>query len=137
MPREVENYTNNVLTPAQYPENARTAAIAMAPDLALAAGTVLGIITADNVGAEYATANVDGTGTASALLMVDIVTDADGRVSMVGDIADPMAHNYQSNNTAPVFVKGVFDPADLIGWDADAAADMGAKLLPNGFIDIP
>lgn len=135
MPTQIDTYNASKLEPALYPEDARIDAMAIAPSLTLVAGTVLGKITATSKGAAYNNALSTGVETAVAILVYDTATDASGNVYLGGS-AVPSALNLP-HATAPVYVAGVFDTADLTGWDANAKTDFGGRTLPSGYVRIP
>src|SRR5687767_10333764 len=138
MPTTLETLTSNPLQPKLWPEDAKTISMnKFSNNLDLAKGTVLGKVTADGKLAAYNNANANGTETAVGILGVDINTDANGNIYFADDSAVPSALNTPSKAGVPVFISGCFDTADLVGWDAPAAVDLGAKTLPNGFIRIP
>lgn len=138
MPQALDTISNAGLQPAMFPETALMTAARLAPSLTLAAGTVLGKVTASGFLAAYNDANVDGTQVAVAILKHDVKTDANGRVFLVsGTTAAVETDTIKSQQTAAVFICGTFDPADVIGEDAAALTDFGAKTLFNGLIRIP
>lgn len=125
----------NILQPKQRPEDARQDAGAFGASLTLAKGTVLGKKTADNKLYTYVDANVDGTGVAVGFLMISIITDASGNI-FYGDSAVANETN-PPHETAPFWQSGIFDTADLTGYDAAALADLKGRVLANGYILIP
>jgi hypothetical protein len=120
-------YANNRLTPVQYPEDARWTAGVFDVNLTLARGTVIA-----NKGTNQTLVAFDTTNTASVgLLMYDIKTDANGQVYFGGSTtAGPENVPF---DTAPYFVAGTFDVADLTGLDATSRANLNGRLLANGF----
>jgi hypothetical protein len=138
MPQALDTISMLGLQPAQFPEDARWTAGRFAPSLTLAAGTLLGKITASGLLAAYADANSDGTQTAVGILKFPIKTDANSRVFFItGSTAAVETDTVHSQNTAPYFISGVFDPADLTGSDAAGLTDLKASTLPSGFIRVP
>lgn len=135
MPTTLDTYAATKLEPAEFPEDARVDAASLAPSLTLAKGTVLGKITATGKLAAYANANVNGTETAVAILVYDTATDANGK-HYYGNSALPSALNLPHNDTS-IYIAGTFDPALLVGLDAPARVDFGARTLPSGFMRIP
>jgi hypothetical protein len=138
MPQTLDTISNARLQPAMWPEDARWTAARFTTSVTIARGTVLGKITATGVLAAYANANSDGTETAVAIAMYDMKTDANGRVYFVsGSTAAVETAEVKSFLTAPVYIAGTFDAADLTGEDANALTDFKASTLFNGLIRIP
>jgi hypothetical protein len=135
MPVTLETYNAAKLEPAEYPQDARIDAAQLAPSTTYARGTVLGKVTATNKLAAYNNALATGVETAVAILVYDVVTDADGN-HYLGTNAVASSTNLPHKD-ASVYVAGVFDEDDLTGWDANALADFQARRLPSGFIRIP
>jgi hypothetical protein len=138
MPQALDTISMLGLQPAQYPEDARWTAGRFAPSLTLAAGTFVGKITASGLLKNYDNAAVDGSDVAVGILKFPIKTDANSRVFFItGATAAVETDTIHSQNTAPYFISGVFDPADLTGSDAPGLVDLKASTLPSGFIRIP
>lgn len=91
------------------------------------AGQVLGELTATpgTFGA-YATANVDGTGVAKAIMRYPATVDPQGNVSQEGE-------HGATRKFAPMYVAGAFRETDLTGLDNDALADLQARKV-NGLV---
>lgn len=135
MPTTIDTYNALKLEPAEYPQDARIDAAQLGASLTLAKGTVLGKRTADDRLYAYDKDNTDGTETAVAILVYDTATDAGGK-HYLGTSAVASAMNLPHGD-ASIYVAGVFDPDELTGYDADAATDLHARVLPSGFIRIP
>jgi hypothetical protein len=135
MPTTLATYNAAKLEPASFPQDARMDAASLAPSLDLAAGTVLGKITATGKLAAYSTSLTNGLGVAVAILAYDTSTDADGK-HYLGDSDVPSETNLPHND-CQVYVAGTFRTTDLTGYDADALADFNGRVLPSGFIRIP
>jgi hypothetical protein len=135
MPTQLETWNVSKLEPASFPEDARIDAARLGVSLTLARGTVLGKKTADSKLYAYDTEAIDGTETPVAILVYDTVTDAAGK-HYVGTSAVASSLNLPHND-AQVYVAGVFNEADLTGWDAGAAAALFARQLPSGAWRIP
>jgi hypothetical protein len=135
MPVTLETYNPAKLEPAEYPQDARIDAMQLAPSTTYARGTVLGKITATNKGAAYDNSLTNGVGTAVAILVYDVITDADGN-HYLGTNAVASSVNLPHKD-ASVYVAGVFDTDDLTGWDSNAATDLHARTLPSGYVRIP
>lgn len=132
MPTQLESYNDDKLEPVMAPELAKIDAATLGPSLTLAKGTVLGRKTVDGLLYAYVGANVDGTGTAVAILIHDVATDAGGK-HYFSDSAVASRMNLPKENTA-VYYAGVFDTVDLTGYDAAALVDLNGRVLHNGYI---
>lgn len=120
-------FANNRLTPVQYPEDARWTAGVFEVSQTIARGTVVA-----NKGTNQVLVPFDATNTAAVgLLMYDIKTDSAGKVYLGG--STNAAANNIPTETAPYYVGGTFDPADLTGLDATSRANLNGRLLANGF----
>lgn len=120
----VRDYNIARLEPALFPEDARTLSVKLGASQTLTKGTVLGQVTVGGAYIAYATAAVDGSGVAKAILPYDAVTDASGNITLgnvtPGEFGDEITN-------VEVFISGTFAVADLTGWDADALADLQAR----------
>lgn len=125
----------NMLQPKQRPEDARQDAGAFGVSLTLAKGTVIGKKTSDGLLYAYNDALTNGTNVAVGILMYTIKTDSSGRI-FFSDSTDASELN-PPHQTAPYWQSGIFDTADLTGYDANALTDLNGKVLANGFISIP
>lgn len=139
MPATIEEFDpSDILQPVKSPHDARQDAVEWAPNLTIAKGTVVGLITATKRVTAYATAAVDGSGTAVGIAMYSLKTDANGKVYFVTGATTAVASVRQGpHDTAPIWVSGIFDPRELTGWDADAATDLKARTTHDGFYLIP
>lgn len=135
MPTTLNTYLVDKLEPAEYPHDARIDAAQLAPSLTLASGTVLGKITATGKLAAYNNVLTNGTETAVAILVYDTATDASGN-HYLGNTATPGRDNLPHKDTS-IYIAGVFRTTDLTGYDAAAATDFHARVLPSAFIRIP
>jgi hypothetical protein len=146
MPFTLENYNpggTNILTPAQFPQDARWTAGRFAPSKTIAAGAYLGKYTNTSLSTvglldNYSPSNTNGLGTAVGLNMITLATDASGNVFNNSG----MGTNANSLNlpalTSPYFTAGTFDPADLSGGDANALTNLNAITDGvTGFVRIP
>jgi hypothetical protein len=125
----------NILQPKQRPEDARQDAGAFGASLTLAKGTVVGKKTADNKLYAYASGNADGTQNPVGFLMYSIATDASGNI-YYGDSAVATEFN-PPHETAAFWQSGIFDTADLTGYDANVLVVMKGRTLASGYILIP
>lgn len=121
----------NILTPVRGVQDARWTAAKFGPSLTIAAGTVLGKKTADGLLYPYASGNADGTQVAVGLSMYSIWTDAASLVYLNGSAVAGLL-NFP-DYTAPYYYSGIFDSADLTGWDATAKSTLGAQATLEGF----
>jgi hypothetical protein len=120
---------SRMLVPAMQPGDARQNAIAVAPNLTVVRGRVLGVKTSDNLAYGFVAGAGDGTQLYKALSMYDFKTDATGLVYF-GDVN--VASWYQGPNTlAPVWESGIFDPATLTTGTLVAEVD---TFTPGGTI---
>ncbi len=122
----VHTFTGQKLEPAINPDLARTITVKLAASLTLAAGTVLGRVTATNLWVAYATAAVDGSGVARAILQYPVATNASGHHFIGGQAA---SEHGPYELSVPAYDRGDFFVADLTGLDADALADLQARLV--------
>lgn len=107
--------------PSTYP--APVIHVAFKPSITIAAGTLLGKVTATGKYAAYNNANSDGTETAVPLVTVyAITTDASGNVTSLDErgIAQP---------TGPVYTGGMFRSEDLTGFDAAGMTDIKGVIV--------
>ncbi|HEV7299706.1 MAG TPA: head decoration protein [Tepidisphaeraceae bacterium] len=135
MPTELESFAMNKLEPAVFPHDARLEAASLGPSQTLLKGRVLGKKIADSKLYPYASGNADGTQVPVAILTHDTVTDANGK-HYLGTSGVASSMNLPHGD-GQVYVAGTFHAADLIGWDANAATVMHARVLPSGDIRIP
>jgi hypothetical protein len=89
------------------------------------AQTTAGVSSSGTYGT-YATGNTDGTGVAVCLLVYPCVVDENGTVAMM---TNPTGFQESLQKTAPVYDGGYFHTSDLIGLDADAIADLQARMV--------
>jgi hypothetical protein len=135
MPTTLSTFNPTKLEPIEFPEDARIEAVVMGASLTVARGTVLGKVTATNKHAAYNDALTNGVEVATCIAVYDFVTDASGNVYL-GTSAVASEMNLP-HATAPVYVAGVFNSSELTGWNAAAAVDFHARLLPSGYYRIP
>jgi len=126
------------LIPAKNPQDARTDTCRLIPSTTFARGTTIGRISAagptQGLCKAYADGNTDGSETAIGLLMHDCITDADGQIYLAGVAGGPMNPPYDE---VEYYYAGEFLAADLVGWDADALADLGGRNLLGGVVRLP
>ena len=130
----IATFANDRLQPAQRPQDARQNAGVFGPNLTIAKGQALGKKTADSKLYPYASANVDGTQTCVGYSIYPFVTDATGQ-SYIGGSTTP-GWNNPPMTTMPYYDMGCFDPADLVGHDANALANLKGRVEPSGFISV-
>lgn len=135
MPITLDTYLATKLEPAEYPEDARIDAAQLAPSLNLAAGTVLGKITATGKLGAYSTSLTNGLGVAVGILVYATRTDSDGN-HYFSDSSTPSRSNLPYKDCS-VYIAGTFRTTDLTGYDSDALGDFNGRLLPSGFLRIP
>lgn len=125
----------NQLQPKQRPEDARQDAGAFGASLTLDKGTIIGKRTSDGLLYAYDDTATNGQEVAKGILMYTIKTNSSGHV-FFSDSTDATELN-PPHQTAPYWQSGIFDTADLTGYDAAALVDLNGKVLANGFISIP
>ena len=135
MPVQIETWNAAKLEPVSFPEDARLDSVCLAPSLSLTKGTLLGKITSTGRLAAYNDALATGVEVAVAILQHDVSTDASGN-HYLGTSAVASSMNLPQAST-PAYVAGVFDITELTGWNAAAAADLHARILPSGHYRIP
>jgi hypothetical protein len=117
-------FTVAKLEPAYAPELAKTDAFKIGAG-AHVAGEILGFVAATGAVDTYATGNSDGTETAAVIAVYDMYSDG----TNVSLTADSALLPGETATTAPCYVMGFFDCADLTGLDAGAITDMKARLI--------
>jgi hypothetical protein len=151
MPTTLQSYNpggTNVLTPVQFPENARETAFRIAPGLTLPAGQYMARYSSDTnnayIGqlAAFSNGATNGLGAAVGLNKYSLTTDASGNVYLGSGQGTAVVATTLLTPlpTAPVYVAGTFDTADLIGGNATANTNMGANTNSVGastFLKIP
>jgi hypothetical protein len=111
MPTTLETFGLNMLQPIQRPEDARQDACKFAASLTITKGQAIGVATATGLGQQLVPGASDGTQNFVGFSMYDFLTDANGKVFF----SDSTGATWRSTpwTTAPIWVKGIFDPADL------------------------
>lgn len=125
-----KTYNCQCLEPIINPHQARTMDIQLAASKTLAAGTVLGEVTASGKFDAYADAGAGGLDTARVILKYDCKTDGDGNIWLgdtIGDLIEALP-------VAPVYYTGDFRKGDLTGLTAAAVADLG-RLIKGAVSD--
>jgi hypothetical protein len=138
MMRQIATYAKDVLMHF-FPPDARANAVwavQMAPNLTWAKGQVLGRVTATAKYGLYVDANSDGTGVAECIAMEAGKTDASGNVFIGNSTTPTDGMEAMSLPTLQVYYGGVFKKADLVGYDAAAKTDFGAREIAGGTIVI-
>lgn len=122
----IHTFAGEKLEPAMNPDLARTISVKLIASVTLAAGTVLGRVTASNLWKAYADGNSDGSQTARAILVYPVATDADGK-HYIGAAATSEHGQYETS--VPAYICGDFYDADLTGLDANGLADMYGRII--------
>ena len=106
-------------------------AVEMGPNLSWVQGQILGQKTADKKCYPYDNTKSDGTEVAQYIAQRTGHTDANGQVYYGIDTPTdgPLA---MAEPTLDVYYGGTFKVAELIGLDAPAIADFGARLMDAG-----
>jgi hypothetical protein len=131
MPQQIARFTPVKLEPIIDPQNARTLVVQVAPNLTIARGTILGLVTATGVANVYASGNNDGTQIPLGPSVYDFVSDANGNV-VLGYAGATQDLTIGSTWDAEVYWKGTFLESDLTGLDANAVAVMNAREVGVG-----
>lgn len=126
------SYSNTQLIAVYGQLTPETVAVNIAPSTTLAAGTLLGELTATpGTFKAYASGNVDGSQVPKGFLMYPVVTDASGNITNIGDFGMVL-------KTVPMFLSGAFKTASLTGLDANALTVMNGHVisgvLANGIV---
>ena len=83
----------------------------------------------------------DGTQVCVGLALYSFTTDATGAAFDLFGMAPgqtPATNEFATpDSTIPYAYKGVYDPRELVGFDATAMAQLGGKLLADGNVSIP
>ncbi len=110
------------LQPFMNPKEAQEIVVQLGNSLTLAAGTLLGEVTATpNVFRAYASGNVDGSQVPKVILSYPVTTDASGNISIANEFG-------VTRKSCPAYYKGTFATGDLVGLDANAVTVMGSRL---------
>lgn len=126
MPTSASNtFQNTKLEPARACD-ARTEAVPFSASKTIAKGTILGRVASTNKWEAYDDGSALGPQVARGIAMYSIVTDASGNVYYGTSAASEQGN---SDLTAPIYVSGDFNVADLTGLDAAAVVDFGARLI--------
>jgi hypothetical protein len=132
-------WSGQKLEPYMDPEDILVLNVNIPVSTTIAKGTVLGELTATpGTFKAYATGNVDGSETAKAVMMYDVVSDAAGNIRIGGQATSEFGENLKA---VPAYFRGTFLTTDLVGLDAAAIADFGGHLvqgpIANGIVRIP
>lgn len=128
----IHTFTGLKLEPAMNPDLARTISIKLAASKTLAAGTVLGRITASNLWDAYDDGDNDGTQVARAILVYAVATDSDAK-HYFGTTATSEHGQYETS--VPAYICGDFYDADLTGLDANGLADLQGRIVLGDDLD--
>ena len=130
----LHTYQNDAVQPYMDPENVEIIHFEIPPSTTITKGTLVGELTANQGRVdEYDNTNGDGTETAIGIMMYDVVSDANGNITIGG------GEHGETQLTCPVFVAGTFHTDDLTGLDAPAVADLGRMvqgLVADGILRI-
>jgi hypothetical protein len=101
-------------------------AVPFGASLTIAKGTIVARKASDNKWYAYNDAGSGGLEVARGIAMYSIVTDSSGNV-FYGTSA--VSEQGAFDLTAPIYVSGDFNVADLTGLDANGLADLGGHLI--------
>jgi len=126
-----DTFSNNV---ACYPffraEEQHVLNVKLAPSLTLAAGTILGELSATpGTYTEYSSAATDGSQTPKLILARDAVTDGSSNVTRAGE------HRATVKHAPALFPKGAFKTTELTGLDANALTVLQGALVQGTLAD--
>jgi hypothetical protein len=110
MPATLVTQALNAVQPVQRPEDARQDAVRFKASITLAAGQAVGIKTSTGLAEALVPGASDGTQNFVGISMYDFTTDASGNPMFNGTTSSWIN---SAQNTAPIWVSGIFDPADL------------------------
>jgi hypothetical protein len=132
----VHTFSGNKLIPYYRPNDALAGHFRLPNSTTLAAGTVVGELTATPGSAKaYASGNADGSQVPVGVLMYDVTVDAAGNHSWGGGFWG------ETFPSAPAYVRGAFATTDLTGLDAAALTNGKWRLLhgtvASGVVEIP
>lgn len=129
-------FTPNRVDPYQVPHLAVPVEhVALAPNQTLAAGTLLGQVTATQKWIAYAAGAADGSQNPKLILEYAVVTDANGDVSFGTTPGQAGGDWGQKQKTAPAYAGGVFRTQDCPNIDQAALDRMNATLISGTIAD--
>jgi hypothetical protein len=122
-------YSVNGVTPIVNGDEAIQQQVMLKPSVTYPAGQVLGEVTATpGLFGKYVDADATGLGVAKCILQYPCKTDAAGLI-WYGDTVSISDSGLSAGKATPAWRSGVFKCADLVGLDAAALVDLGARLL--------
>ena len=136
MPTLIETFDpSQILQPVQYPQDERTNALKIAPNLTIARGQALSIKTIDSLGYPLVPGAADGTQLFVGFAKMACTTDVNSNVYFVTSplTAAPNAR-LGPNSTLPVSESGTFDPLDLQTIATPIAAVV--TITPTGVVTL-
>lgn len=95
------------------------------PDLTITTNTQVGAAGTPGTFAPYSETATDGSQVASAIAVYDMQTDASGNVTFSSTASQSGGPHGETYKTAPVYVSGYFNTADLTGLNAAAVPQLG------------
>lgn len=119
-------YEGTSLIPYMNQDDAVRINVRLAASKDYVAGEVLAEVTATpGTYDKYDGGGAGGLEVARALLEYDCQTDSNGLITLSSVASTDGGEHGEKLLTAPAFVKGMFQTADLTGLDADAVAELG------------
>lgn len=128
MPTVSMTFSNVTVDPFINPEDAMTSMvpIKVVANQTLAAGTVMGVVTAmPGFYKPYASANTDGSQVPAGILRRAVTTDASGNITNGNEWGALDA-------ATAIYTQGAFRTAELVGFDANAVTLLGGHLVGKG-----
>lgn len=125
---QVRTYTGGKFEPIFFQESVRISTVKIAASQTIAKGTLLGQITTGGAFAPYADGNSNGTQTARAIALYDMITDSSGNITF-GSSGTPGDFDAKASEAPVIFGGGAYRAAELVGLDANGLADLGGRYI--------
>jgi hypothetical protein len=131
MPATFQNqWSGKKIEPLYRPDQADLISVKLAASTNFPRGTILAEVTATpGTFGVYADAGAGGLGVARGILAYDVQTDAAGLITYSSTASQVGGEHGQQSVSTPMYVRGFFDPAELVGLDAAALADMSGRIV--------
>lgn len=126
MPQALETYSGLKLMPV-IPDYTLTQAVRFGPSQTIARGTVMAQKTTDGLLYPYNSGLTSGLQFPIGFSIYDVMTDSSGNHFLSTNSAVASSLNPPLANV-PIYTGGVFDPAELVGWNANALTVMKGRV---------